>query len=379
MNLFHKIEYFSNEQPPHDVTEQLKDLLDPITVHYWWKDKNGKYLGCNKNVINLLGLKSQDEIIGKTDYEMIWHKAADTLTYHDQLVMDSEKTHTREEKVTIEDGKVLTFLVSKAPYRDKNGEIIGTIGASLDITMLKQADQVKTEFIKNMEHDIRTPFNGIWGIANILWEQETDSVKKEYLGDITHCAKELLDYCNTILDFSKVESDSFPVIEKKFNLRKLIESVLKIETPAAKNKNLTLTHNLSENLPPVIIGDYYRLCRVIINLLGNAIKFTKKGFVSLTVSMIKQTNKVALIRFIIEDTGEGIPSEAQHYIFEKFSRLSPSNKGLYKGSGLGLKIVKQFIQEMDGEIDLNSSVGNGAKFICTIPFTIPLTDDFCRK
>ncbi len=168
----------------------------------------------------------------------------------------------------------------------------------------------------------------------------------------------------------------FQITEKKFNLLNVIESVVKIEMPAAKNKNLSFTSDLSTDLPKIVIGDRYRLCRLLINLVSNAVKFTNEGQVSIHVALLDKTDDTYLIRFTIKDTGEGISLEQQNVIFEKFSRLSPSNKGLYKGSGLGLMIVKQFIEEMKGEIDLKSKLGEGTDFICTLPFKIPLTDDF---
>ena len=305
--------------------------------------------------------------------------------------MRDKDTKVFEDRIPIKrpDGHYYYIRTEKKPLY-KDGKMIGVSAVAFDITdqkileeelneqktIAEQANLIKTEFIRNMEHDIRTPFNGVWGMANFLWEQETDPLKKEYLGDITQSAKELLDYCNGILDFSKVASGLFPITEKKFNLLNVVESVLKIEMPAAKNKNLHLDLHLSKDIPKIVVGDHYRLCRLLINLVSNAIKFTKKGQVSIDVKLLNKTDDAYLIRFTIKDTGEGIPIEQQSYIFEKFSRLSPSNKGLHKGSGLGLIIVKQFMEEMKGEIDLKSTLGEGTDFICTIPFKVPLTEDF---
>ncbi|WP_267256346.1 ATP-binding protein [Coxiella endosymbiont of Ornithodoros maritimus] len=128
-----------------------------------------------------------------------------------------------------------------------------------------------------------------------------------------------------------------------------------------------------------LIGDRYRLHRILINLLSNAIKFTVQGYVKLKVNLVRKTGKFVIVRFIVEDTGIGIPKEKQEYIFEKFSRLSLSNKGFYKGIGLGLRIVKQFMHEMEGEIDLISEYEKGTQFICTISFKLPLSDDFVES
>ena len=231
-----------------------------------------------------------------------------------------------------------------------------------------------------MEHDIRTPFNGVWGLANYLWQHETEEQKKEFLGDITNCAKELLDYCNGILDFSKIEQRSLPLLEKKFNSRKLLDSTMAIEMPPAKLKKLELTLDCDDKVPVVLVGDQYRLQRILINLVSNAVKFTQHGFVKLCVQLVKQLDdKNIIIRFIIEDSGIGIPQEKQDFIYEKFARVTPSNKGAYKGIGLGLRIVKQFIEEMGGEIDLRSEQGKGSTFICTLPFKLPLVSDMADE
>jgi two-component system, OmpR family, aerobic respiration control sensor histidine kinase ArcB len=373
---------------------------DPISINIianlpgfiYWKNKESQYMGCNNNLARISGLNDRTEIVGKTDYDFEWGKErAEQFKSADREVMRDKMTKIYEDRISVKrpDGHYYYIRTEKMPLYEE-GKVIGVLAVAFDITDQKileeqlkeqkeiseQANLAKTEFIRNMEHDIRTPFIGIFGMANILWEQETDPMKKEYLGDITQSAKELLDYCNGILDFSKVSSGLFPVVEKKFNLFDLIENILKIEIPAAKTKNLILTSHLSEELPNIVVGDPYRLCRLLINLVSNAVKFTKEGKISINVELINKTDETFLIRFVIKDTGEGIPLENQNYIFEKFSRLSPSNKGLYKGSGLGLMIVKQFIEEMKGEIDLNSKLGEGTEFICTIPFKIPLTNDF---
>lgn len=368
------------------------NIIANLPGYIYWKNEKGQYMGANNNLAKVSGLNDRAEVIGKTDGDFEWGKdLAEQFRKDDLEVMHDKVTKIFEKKMLHKrpDGHYYYLRTEKMPLYE-NGKIIGVLAVAVDITDQKlleeklneqkaiseQANLLKTEFIRNMEHDIRTPFNGVWGMANFLWEQETDPLKKEYLGDITQCAKELLDYCNGILDFSKISLGLFSITEKKFNLLNVIESVIKIEMLAAKNKNLAFTSHLSTDLPKIVVADRYRLSRLLINLVSNAIKFTKTGQVSIHVDLLDKTNHTYLIRFTIKDTGEGISLEQQNVIFEKFSRLSPSNKGLYKGSGLGLIIVKQFIEEMKGEIDLNSKLGEGTDFICTIPFKIPLTDDF---
>jgi signal transduction histidine kinase len=245
--------------------------------------------------------------------------------------------------------------------------------------LVKQSKVIKTEFMRNMEHDIRTPFNGVLAMASCLRDLETDVAKKEYLSHIADSAQELLDYCNSILDFSKIAAGMLAVVNKKFDFKKLVYAIIKIELPAAICKKLELKITYANNIPNVLVGDYYRLQRILINLISNAIKFTATGYIQLHASLLQQTAKSVLLRIIVADTGVGIATEHQEYIFEKFSRISLSNKGTYKGIGLGLGIVKQFMQEMGGEIDLLSSIGEGTRFICTIPFDLPLSNDFVNE
>ncbi len=377
-------------------TYQLKSVIDNLPGSIYWKDKEGVYLGRNMYAMQKMQNANfekntlKETIIGKTDYDFFSRQEADRYRQHDLEVMKSKKELALEEPVRLPNGEIMIQLSTKRPLYDEKGEVIGIVGNTIDVTRLKQieaelrdakeqaeqANLIKTEFMRNMEHDIRTPFSGIWGMAGYLAETEEDELKKEYLNDITQSAKELLDYCNSILDFSRIESGALAIIEKKFNLNKIIDSVIVTEKPAAIMKKLDLRKKTDKNSPLVIIGDHYRLHRILINLLSNSIKFTHSGHVELNVQVVEKKDRRVVIRFIIEDTGIGIPKDKQDYIFEKFSRLSLSNKGSYKGIGLGLRIVKQFMHEMGGEIDVISPQGQGAQFICTIPFRLPLTDDF---
>ncbi|MBA3660257.1 MAG: PAS domain-containing protein [Gammaproteobacteria bacterium] len=380
---------------------RLRNVIETLPGSVYWKDKEGIYLGFNTYSLEKMqkvGLKTYKYVkttehkhvrVGKTDYDFFSQKVADEYRKNDLEVMQSGQEIVKEEAITLPNGEILIQLSSKSPLRDEMGKIVGLVGNTVDISHLKKieeelrkaketaekANSIKTEFIRNMEHDIRTPFNGVWGLANYLWQHEKDVKKKELLAHITNCAKELLDYCNGILDYSKIELGSLPFLERKFNVQKLIDSVVTIEAPPAKLKDLNLTLNCADNIPQILVGDSYRLQRILINLVSNAIKFTQNGEIKLTVILAKRRGKRSVImQFIVEDTGMGIPQEKQDLIYEKFTRISPSSKGIYKGIGLGLRIVKQFIEEMEGEVDLKSELGKGSTFICTLPFKLPLLD-----
>lgn len=372
---------------------QLKSVIADLPGSLYWKDKEGHYLGRNETSARSLRSMNfpwkEEDIVGKTDYDLFSKEMADLFRKHDLEVMQSGQESTQEETTYLPSGEQVIQLSTKRPLYDEHGHINGIVGNTVDISYLKkietelrqakekaeQATAIKMEFIRNMEHDIRTPFNGVWRLAEILWQQENDVTKKELLGDITLCAKELLDYCNGILDFSKVEAGTLAVLAKKFELKELLENIIKIEMPAAKIKNIGFSFDFDSSLPKFLIGDNYRLLRVLLNLTSNAIKFTHEGHVILSVKKVKLEEQKIILNFIVEDTGIGIPQDKQDFIYEKFSRLNPSNKGIYKGLGLGLRVVKQFIEEMEGEIEVKSSPSKGTTFICTLPFKLSLSNE----
>jgi len=368
------------------------ELLRQLPAYVFWKDKNSIYLGCNDAFAHSLGLSSPAEIIGKTDYDLpTTREESDSFRADDQEIIKSKRSKLNfEEHQTLANGKKVILLTNKVPLFDKQKNVIGILGIYHDITGRKKEEEelrkakelaevsskLKTEFIRNMEHDIRTPFSGIYGMAKILHDNEEDEKKKNYLNDIVNSAKELLDYSTAILNFSRMEASSTPLIAKKFNLPQLIQGLLMMETPAAKLKNLDFSIYLDPDLPSVVIGDRYRLQRILINLISNAIKFTEQGFVKLSVKVAKKIDKKhAILSFRVEDSGIGIAEESRDIIFERFTRLVPANKGLYHGQGLGLSLVKQLVEEMEGDIEVISEIGKGSTFMFTLDFKLPLVDD----
>lgn len=383
------------ERLNQDAFHNFEYIISRMPGYIYWKNTESQYMGCNNNLAKISHLAKPADIVGKMDEDFEWGKEqAEQFKRDDEKIMMTGETLTTEYELPIKrkDGHRLYVRTDKLPFYDKTGKVIGILGVGVDITDQKIleksiieekekaeiANKIKTEFVRNMEHDIRTPFNGVWGLSTILWEKETDLEKKELLGDIVSCAKELLDYCNGILDFSKIEANTMPVLSKKFDLIHLLNSVINIEKPAAKHKNLLLHFECDSNLPKIVIGDPYRLSRVLINLISNAVKFTHNGHIHVKAQIKTKENGKGIIQFIIEDTGIGFSQDKKEYIYEKFTRLLPSNQGVYKGLGLGLRIVKQFIEEMDGEVDVKSELGKGTVFYCTFPFKLPLTDDLAE-
>jgi signal transduction histidine kinase len=191
-------------------------------------------------------------------------------------------------------------------------------------------------------------------------------MKKTALKDVMDSAKRLLDYNNEILDFQKYEANYFHDLQAQFNYKEIVEDVIKMNIPATKIKNIELSADLplQEN---ILIGDAQSFKIILINLLGNAIKFTVAGYVKIVIQF-ETLPQWLMMNLMVEDTGIGIPKDKQEIIFDKFVRLSPSYSGIYKGTGLGLAIVKKSVEKMQGTIKVDSDLGQGAKFICKLPF-----------
>ena len=361
-------------------------LLDQIPYFIFWKNKESVFLGCNQRFAKIAGLNSPEEIIGKTDYDLPWSKQeSDLYRADDQQVIKSKIPKLNiEEPQTLPDGSHIVLLTSKVPLIDKNGEAVGILGIYNDITERKQmelelqiakdkaevANKLKTEFIENMQHDLRTPAAGVYQILNILSNNHNSAETLELLPVATKASKELLDLCNEVIDFENIEYNKHKISSKKIDLHDIAARVIALHTAAAKHKNIKLILEMDPNLPAWVEGDSYRLKKILTNLIGNSLKFTEIGEVKLTIHRSESTKDTIFIQFIINDTGIGIPKNKKNIIFEKFTRLNPSNKGTYKGTGLGLHYVKKFVTELKGQIQVESQVGTGTSFHVILPFSL---------
>ncbi len=368
------------------TNKNLTQFINCTPGSLYWKDKEGKYLGCNKFMVETSGLTSPMDIIGKTDFDLWPKENAKKLHENDQYVITSGKTIVTNEAVTIANGETKYFTGVKMPLLDSNNNVIGVIGNSLDITELEKAKQsleiigekaeaankTKTEFLYNMRHDFKTPFTGILGMAKLLYNDETDSNKKEQIECIIKSAKGLLEQLDEILEFVSLEDGILAVSERQFDLPKVVDDMQSLILPAVKEKKLKLTVLLDDDVPKYLIGDSTRTQRILMNLFNNAVKFTNNGHIKFRASVGKQSGNNIVLKFVVEDTGIGISDKEKEFIFERFSRLSPSYKGIYQGNGLGLRIVKQFLDEMGGEIHVQSKLGLGSTFVIIIPYKLPL-------
>lgn len=406
---------------PNSLLEQLERILDigsnkdldietllEHIVHYYetiigcmpgnvyWLDKHGKTVGCNKNVLTMFGLDSIVQFKGLSFEDMgrIGHWTDTAIQSFKQDTLDV--LHTGTPKLNIEeppiphhDGRIIYFLTHRVPLFDNKKNIIGVVGISIDITERKQleielreekeraeaANNAKTEFLTNMRHDIRTPLSGIVGYSELLKSESTESRIKEYADNLISSSHALLNLMDEVLEAVRVSSGEIPMLKRKFNLRKTFDQVIALNQARAHEKKLNLSLTVDTNLPNFVIGDKIRIHRIALELIGNALNFTDSGYVSVDVTLAKKEERQLVIKLTVTDTGMGIPKDKQQEIYLQFKRLTPSYQGIYKGAGLGLYVVKQFVEELGGEIYVSSESRKGTRFTCLIPLQAPLLDD----
>jgi len=287
-----------------------------------------------------------------------------------------------EEEQRQADGSTKTMLVSKVPMlgADKK-KIIGVLGVYTDITQRKKMEQAlveakqqaeaannaKTRFLEEMRHDMRTPLSGIVGIAELLNTEQNQDKAQEYTKWLLASSQELMEFLNNVLDSVNSSSGHIPVSIQRFKLYETIERVVKLHQAKAFEKRLDLNFYVDPNIPTFLMGDPVRIYRIVLELLSNALKFTEKGSVDVRVLLSEKTDCNMVIRFEIQDTGPGIPKDRQLDLFTRFNRLTPSYKGLYQGSGLGLSIAKTFAEDLQGTLHVESDGKTGSQFICLFP------------
>lgn len=353
----------------------LNSIIENLPELVYWKDKNCIYQGCNKHIAELLNLSKPSDIIGKSDFDFGWSsERVKSIQEVDFSIINNGTSSVVEDAIPV-NGIIKMFLTSKTPLYDDNREIIGILGISTDITERKKmedelsiakdaaetASRAKSEFIANMSHDIRTPLSGVIGMAELLENSLDNAELKEEAHMIHDSGEELLSMLNDILDDMKAGSTE-EIHAKPFDLYQCIDDLVKLERPTTTAKHLGLYAEIGESVPRIIISDRKKIHRILLNLLGNAIKFTKTGHITIQVSCLNHENNNLHLQFSVADTGIGIPQIMQEKVFDRFFRGTPSYDGIYKGYGLGLHIASSYVQLLGGHITLTSEEGVGSTF-----------------
>jgi two-component system aerobic respiration control sensor histidine kinase ArcB len=372
----------------------LEKIISLMPGHIYWKDVNGIYLGCNDNHAKSLGFNSTDEIVGKTDYDLPWKEQADELIRLDKKVIATREPHTTEEFVVFPNGKKATFLSQKQPLYNENNAVIGILGVSFDITDRKEmendliqakraaeaANKVKSAFIANLSHDARTPLTGIVGIAKLLESEGGSTKDREYATIIHQSSEKLLLLLNDILEIVSAEEIKEESIKKEvISLSERMDQIADIFTPNAEIKEIAFQVEMDRNIPPYVISDRIKIDRILLNLVSNALKFTETGQITLSLNMLEHNNDEGIFELAVSDTGVGISEDKAPHIFDRFYKVTPSYEGKYTGFGIGLFIVKRYVELLKGHITVTSTPGKGTVFKVTLPLKIAKAEDIAQQ
>jgi PAS domain S-box-containing protein len=251
--------------------------------------------------------------------------------------------------------------------KDITDRIISEIELKKAKEEAEESVKVKNEFLSNMSHEIRTPLNAIIGFTDLLLETKLTQEQREHLETMHNSGEILLTLINNVLDLSKLESNKFNIEKIPFNLNRTLNEVVKLMKVKAQEKEILLNLNISPNVPEEVVSDSNRISQILLNLIGNAIKFTDKGSVTVTVNKIEENDKSAVISFEIKDTGIGIVSNKINSVFGAFTQAKSDTSRIYGGTGLGLTIVKRLITLLNGQIKVESVFGKGSTFTMTLP------------
>ena len=359
----------------------LRTLLDTLPDLVWLKDVKGVYLSCNQRFTQFFGAP-EVEIVGRSDFDFVERELAEFFLEHDRKAMMAGRPSRNEEWITFaSDGHQELLETIKCPLVSQEGEIIGVLGIGRDITERKLAEiglaearreadaanRAKSDFLATMSHEIRTPMNGIIGMVQLLGYTELTAEQKEYLNSIETAAGNLLSLINDILDLSRIESGKIELEYADFSLRKAVEDMILTQQSRISQKQLTLHKDIAPDLPELLYGDELRIKQILLNLLGNAIKFTDSGAISVTLQLLEQDESRTVVRLTVSDTGVGISPEAMEKIFNPFEQADSGISRRFGGTGLGLSISRKLITLMGGEITVESAPGAGSSFHVVLP------------
>ena len=362
-----------------DQVRFIAQLIESVPSAIYVKDSGGRFVMVNKTWEDLTGFNRAQISGKKISHLLSTQHDSDGFRSDDDLLNGAQRA-SYQSRITTASGLERDVIFSKACFFDESGQIAGLVGNLTDITELKDAEnqiriakaaaddanRAKSEFLANVSHEIRTPLNGILGIAQLALESNLDRAQRESLEIIHSSGESLLNILNDVLDFSKIEAGKLDLESVKFSPSQLVYRIVRLLTTQSRGKSVELIVSVAPDIPELLVSDPHRVRQILINLLGNALKFTEHGEIELAVGR-RDGSPTPEIVFSVRDTGPGIPKERQAKIFEAFTQADRSVSRRFGGTGLGLSISLRLAKLMNGRIELESLPGAGSTFRLVLP------------
>ena len=364
----------------------LTTLMENAPDFIYFKDVDSRFIRISKCQADYYGLSDPAEAIGKSDFDFYdADRARQYLADEQEIMRTGRAVVDKEEEQIWPDGRVAWLLTSKLPLYNDIGEIVGSFGLSLDITHRKRAEaqlqaakeaaeranRAKGDFLANMSHEIRTPMNAVIGMTELVLDTELTDSQRAYLEMVRDSGDALLLLINDVLDFSKIEAGKLELEQAPFDIHESLGDAMKSMALRAHGKGLELAFRIGRDVPQWVVGDVGRLRQIIVNLVGNAIKFTDTGEVVLRVDCEARSEEDALLHFAVTDTGIGITAKQCETIFDAFEQADNSMARRFSGTGLGLAICHKLVEAMAGNLWVESEPGRGSTFHSSIRFALP--------
>ncbi len=369
--------------------EQYRLLAENAVDNIWIMSNIRNFTYVSPSIINVLGY-TPDEFKAQSLEDLLTpgslRRVLEYLAELETRLRTGEafENYRGELKVRRKDGSIAWTEVTASPLLDANGALVEFVGVTRDVSERKRheleleraregaeaANQAKSEFLSNMSHEIRTPMNGIIGMAQLLGYTRLTDEQQEYLSAIRSSSDVLMALINDVLDLSKIESGKIELEQRDFSLQECLRDVIRTQAALIDEKGLNMVTDIAPGVPDNLIGDQLRLKQILINLLGNAVKFTHKGEIRIAVTAMERSDSIALLKLSVTDSGIGISPEAMSKIFEPFVQADGSNTRKYGGTGLGLSICTRLVNLMGGTIRVESVEGGGSTFTITLTFIV---------
>ena len=362
----------------------LHTILACMSDWYWEVDTEGRYSFCSAQVEACLGY-TPDEMLGTRPYDYMPPEEVSRIS---PLVADAMERQERIQNLKnwniSKDNQMILLLTNGVPFFDIEGNLAGYRGVGNNITerhnyeqkletakeAAESANRYKSEFLANMSHELRTPLNGIIGMTELLKVSSLTEDQQRFIKALDASGTDLLSLIDDVLDLSKIEAEKLELDAYEFNLGQCINSVLLTQKALVHTKGLTFKLDLDSRIPAVLLGDELRIKQILLNLISNAIKFTKLGGISIAVQVLAHQGNTLKLQIAVQDSGMGISNKAIEKIFQPFVQEDGSISRKFGGTGLGLAISQRLARLMGGEITVISSVGKGSCFSLTLPLTI---------